>query len=492
MSKDDKHLDDVLQRIETNLEKSLGRIESSVNDLKERVDTLSDTDNSQSIDELKKFLQDENDKVRKKLEDDLSECKKTIHSLENDNKQLSEKLDKELFAYKETIQSLDKEKANLLEMLKNEKLSHSSDSKRYEDEYKKLEQQKSDCDAKVSSLQDEISKLSEVVEDVKQNRQREAEDAKTTISTLEKEIQDKEEEMLKLLKKFANALLNKNEKVEPEKLVGEIKKLKEMLELERNKVKDLSKQSAEKDAEITSLKQTTKDNSRTISELSDEVKNSNKAVEALNKDVDSKNAKISDLNKTVEKLQNEVSKLNSDIESDKVNIQGLSDRITEFESCEKQYKDAVSPFLEIYKLMQKCPSMKWLLEEKFLLPATGELSITQQVQFVNVFSDEIYFAQEVYKAMEAYKRGNYEQLTDNEREFIRKLNEYYKTVFTIEHNILDCLNIEEGTDFNSKSMKLIDRPTSTFSSKAKYLCVPALRWLDENHGFAQKAYIMGD
>ena len=162
-----------------------------------------------------------------------------------------------------------------------------------------------------------------------------------------------------------------------------------------------------------------------------------------------------------------------------------------YEEFYKEYIKATAPFMEIFDLMRKCPSMRKLLSEKFLLPFEGELSITQQIQFINCFGDEIYLAQEIYKALEEYKREHIEPITEDEINLCKRLNEYYRRVFVCEHDILDY-DIKEGDDFNQKKMKLVDRPNSTWSSYVKYLCVPMINWLEPQYGQAQKAYVMGD
>ena len=163
-----------------------------------------------------------------------------------------------------------------------------------------------------------------------------------------------------------------------------------------------------------------------------------------------------------------------------------------FEQFYNEYIKAITPFMEIFKLMVKCPSMKELITIQFGLPFEEELTVTQQIQFVNCFSDEIYLATEIYKALEKYKSEHTDEaLTEDERILCTRVNEYYRTTFICDHDILD-MSISSGDDFNMKTMKLIDRPTSTWSSYVKYLSVPRLMWLEPQYGQAQKAYVMGD
>lgn len=183
------------------------------------------------------------------------------------------------------------------------------------------------------------------------------------------------------------------------------------------------------------------------------------------------------------KLQDE--KLNEVIEEKKTLVSSL----TQFSSLKQKFKNAMKPYIDILEFMRKCDSMHSAIVDSLGLPATGELSIEQQIMYVNKFADKFTFARIVYDSMKSYKESTTEALTENELAAIRSLNEFYRQRFFIKFDALDC-GIASGCAFDRKKMKLISDPSNTDVINVSFLCVPAL-YMMNGKDLEQKALIQG-
>lgn len=372
---------------------------------------------------------------------EINNIKKTVDELKRTTEIIKENLDNSAKQSPE-IDSLREENERLTEELDGLKKEYEKAKEKAKEDNESLTQEK-------QSLTNDLGNEKKRFEEEQKNHENEIKRLKN----------EKDEEMCELLKRIWKAITGKddNDKVTKEELEQKINELKGNIE--------------SKETQISDLKDTVKDKETQISEL-------NNKNDSLEKAVKKMKLEISDLKGTVEKRDSEISELN-----------GI---VSDYEKCEIEYTDAITPFLDIFRLMQKCPSMQSVIEEQFDLPMEGQLSISQQIQFANCFSDKTYCAGLVYESMKQYKKEHDEPITDNELALVNTLNEYYKNLFGIEEDILDCLSIEGGTEFNAGKMKLITDPNNTWLSRVNYLCVPALRNQDSLSEFAQKALIMGE
>ena len=497
MSKDDKRkglskfIEDTVNKRVSNIEISLSRLESkfdSLENLNKQIQDLnkafitykSAMDNnaaSQNADVDNEKYNTLN-VLREQLDNVKSEHEQAVKVLEADKETLREQLDSAKSEYEQAVKVLEADKETLREQLDSAKSE-------YEQAVKVLEADKKTLREQLDSAKSEHEQAVRELEADKKTLQEQL--ANETAAR-----QLKEDEMCNLLKRLMRALTGKDDSATIEELEQHIESLKCSLSSEKEHSENLQKDVEAKSQEIAWLDNTVNKFSRKIEELTNTVATREETITVLNSKIDDKNKNISLLNDEISSKSSEITSLKNDIELKNVENYRLNSIISEHEKCKTEFTDAMSAFLDIFKLMQKCPSMQSVVEEQFGLPMEGELSISQQVQFANCFSDKTYCAGLVYEGMKQYKKANPEPITKDESALVKMLNDYYKDLFDIKEDILDCLSIESGAAFNHNEMKLITDPNNSFLSRVDFLCVPALRNQDSLSELAQKALIMGN
>ncbi|MGN1137345.1 MAG: hypothetical protein ACI4SF_14140 [Oscillospiraceae bacterium] len=439
--------------------------------------------------------------LKKQLKEEqnaLNEATQNIQALEEKNEQLSEKLDaqnsdlvKFLVSLNEILDKQDEEPTkeiienNLRQVLKEK----NDEIKEEEDEMIRFFEfifSVFRIDNNGSTKEERKKRAKEIIE----KKNAEIGDLKNTVEAKDKKIAEqegtikaKENEIVEL-----NGTIAARDKTIDEQKVT-IAARDKTIDEQKVTISARDKTIDEQKVTISARDKTIDEQKVTIAARDKTIDEQKKTIAARDKTIEEQKGTIAARDKTIEEQEKTIAARDNTIDEQKETIAARNNTIDALNGIITEYSDATIEFLKIFKLMQSCPSLKELVEDEFVLPAEGDLNIQQQIQFVNCFSDKTYFAECIYKALEKNQRGNGVPLTDSERELIKAVNEYYKAVFDMDWDILDCLCIEKGTKFNKELMKNAKDPMNTFLSEVDYLCVPSLRNLESR--IVEKAYIVG-
>lgn len=167
----------------------------------------------------------------------------------------------------------------------------------------------------------------------------------------------------------------------------------------------------------------------------------------------------------------------------------LNASISKYESEKECFDKAVLPYMQIFEGMKKCKSLQKAILDICDVPAAGELSIENKIEFVNKFADKFTFARKIYDSMKLYKESNVEPLSSDEIYVIDLVNNFYRQRYSISFDALDC-QIKAGDEFKKQKMKHITNPSNNDIMDVKFLCVPAL-YMMNGKDLEQKALIEG-
>lgn len=377
------------------------------------------------------------------------------------------------------------------------------------------------CDSLSAELSARISELNE--------KKTELTNKETELSEIKSQLTQNDKDRKDMIEWIAKILGTKN-------VVDSVENVKNMLD-------DVRKIISQQQIEINGLKNTIQDNKRTISSKDDEIRNEknnlkkceeeySRKIQETQDEFDKKSAeaeenlratemrisaKLKEKENFCENLEKQISELNQSLKNldedlkkarkendDKLNLirkregelayekdknESLSSSLTKSNSMNSEFESAMKPYMEILDAMRMCDSMRSAIVDTLGLPESGELSIDNQIKYVNKFADKFSFARIVYDSMKSYKESRIEALTENELSAIKVLNTFYRQRFSIKFDALDC-NVSAGSAFDRKKMKLISDPSNTDVIDVSFLCVPAL-YMMNGKDLEQKALVQG-
>ncbi len=137
-------------------------------------------------------------------------------------------------------------------------------------------------------------------------------------------------------------------------------------------------------------------------------------------------------------------------------------------------EQAIIPYVKVYEAM-KCESMKFAFE-KIGISGNNDISPFELVKFISSFGLSIDMPRYIYNSMAAYKKDNEQPITEDEKNLINVINQFYKDQYGFEFDVLDCLGLT-GTNkvkFDRRKMVYLPNRKNTDLVYADNIYVPLL------------------
>ena len=211
------------------------------------------------------------------------------------------------------------------------------------------------------------------------------------------------------------------------------------------------------------------------------------ALESYKNQIEKLRIELSDKNKSLEDLQSKYEKLREDANAE---IDRLADALSATEKKLNAWTSAADIYSLVRDAITKCPTFRKVVED-YGLDDMSETGLLAYIQAMGKTTND--FVYEIYKTAVDIKKQTRELMTSDESNVYDALNQAYRHIWNIDHDIFILpggqfvTEIFQKTNFNFSTSAYLPEPRKNGLAYTTGIYVPVL--MNKDGTQAQRAYV---